>query len=73
MAMTKSWGVYENLFEDDYTSCYAISSILGSTSPVITGSTTEYKQNGRFILATGPRVKPLIKYINKLNKEKVFN
>lgn len=71
-AITSHYGIYENIFDTKYTGCKAISSTLGLSSPIGIASATEYKQNGEFMLVTGPRVKKLIQYINWINAKKGY-
>lgn len=72
MAITHQIGIYSNLFDSQYSGCNSIASTLGATSPIATIGATEYTQNGQFMLVKGPRIRPMINYLNKINAEKGF-
>ena len=48
------------------TGCDALSSVRGTTSPIVGGSLTHYSVHSRIVEVTGPRVEPFLNYLDNL-------
>lgn len=70
VAMTRSYGkrAYAPPLLGGYSGCDAITVTVGSTSPAAGISQSNYSQVERSVFVTGPRVAPLLRYLETLNR-----
>lgn len=68
MGVTSNHSIKFPFLDETRSYCDSVSSIRGVTFPAASVSYTEYLQLGQFILLTGPRVRPMIRYVEALNR-----
>lgn len=72
LAMSSSYGKaeYDLPGFGQYSGCNALTSTRGSTTPVLGASQSYFHQEDPFVLVTGPRAAPLLKFLAELNHGK---